>query len=392
MTRKPTPRGPVLDATPGLRQRQRADGSWRVWWEPTPAQRQAGAAIVEFDPAKPGHAAREAAKLHDTWTRAAKGERPAATATGRSVASLILDYQASPYFTGKPDSTRRVYRSDMEQIAAKWGPQPVVLFDKPIIARWLESVLADKGATRARALRAMFSILMVHAELRGWRPEGSNPCAKLRMGTPASRIRTATWAEFDAAVDAARAMGRWSMVAALHLAVLAGQRQYDIFRAKPDDFYPVRIDDKTAPIWVWSIVQSKRGKALDVPVHGQALPALRLQLMRRASGPGTLIWDEATGKPYTPDSFGHAWARVRAAAAKACPSIATLQWRDLRRTFGNQSRAGGATDADTADVLGNTAAKNTRLRRTYMNAQLATTLRAVQAVQRPEKPKGRKQG
>ena len=392
MTRKPTPRGPVLDAAPGLRQRQRANGTWRVWWEPTPAQRAAGAAIVEFDAAKPGHATREAAKLHDTWTRAAKGERPAAPVTGRTITSLILDYQASIYFTAKPDSTRRVYRSDMAQIAAKWGAQPVVLFDKPIVALWLESVLAEKGATRARALRAMFSILMVHAELRGWRPEGSNPCAKLKTGTPVERHRTATWDEFDAAVEAARRLRRWSFVAALHLAVMAGQRQYDIFRAVPGDFAPLRLDAASRPVWVWHLVQSKRGKALAVPVHDAALPALRLQLMRTAMGPGTLIWDEATGKAFTPDRFGHVWAQIRAEAAKACPSIATLQWRDLRRTFGNLSRAGGASKSDTADVLGNTAATDPRLMRTYMAAQIATTLRAVQAVQRPEKPKGRKEG
>lgn len=392
MTRKPTPRGPVLDAAPGLRQRQRANGTWRVWWEPTPAQRAAGAAIVEFDAAKPGHATREAAKLHDTWTRAAKGERPAAPVTGRTITSLILDYQASIYFTAKPDSTRRVYRSDMAQIAAKWGPQPVALFDKPIVARWLESVLTEKGQTRARALRAMLSILMVHAELRGWRAEGSNPCGKLRMGSPVERSRAATWDEFDAAVEAARKAKRWSVVVALHLAVMAGQRQYDILRTTPDAFFPARIAGMARPIWVWQLVQSKRGKALDVPIHGDALPALRLQLMRAADGPGTLIWDEATGKPYTPDRFGHVWAQIRAAAAKSCPSIATLQWRDLRRTFGNLSRAGGASKADTADVLGNTAATDPKLMRTYMAPQLATTLRAVQAVQRPAKTKERKEG
>ena len=129
-----------------------------------------------------------------------------------------------------------------------------------------------------------------------------------------------------------------------------------------------------------------------MPVHDAALPALRLQLMRTAMGPGTLIWDEATGKAFTPDRFGHVWAQIRTEAAKACPSIATLQWRDLRRTFGNLSRAGGASKADTADVLGNTAATDPKLMRTYMAPQLATTLRAVQAVQRPEKPKGRKEG
>lgn len=387
MTRRTAPRGSLLlNKTPGLRERPRADGSVRLWWEPTADMRKIGATVVEFDPAKPGHAERQARALHDKWSRILRGERPASPMGGRSINDLIADYRASLHFTGKPDSTRRVYASDLKQIADKWGPQPVALFDKPTVALWIEAVQAAKGARRARALRVMLSVLMGHAELRGWRPEGSNPCAGLRhIGTVSERSRVATWAEFDAAVTAARALRRWSVVAALHLAVMAGQRQYDILRTAPDDFFPVRIDGMARPVWVWQIIQSKRGKAVQIPIHRDAEGPLRLQLMRAADGPGTLLWDEVTGKPYTPDRFAHVWFQVRAAAAKSCPSIASLQWRDLRRTFGNLSRAGGASKGDTADVLGNTAATDPRLMRTYMASQLATTLRAVNAVQRPTK-------
>lgn len=56
------------------------------------------------------------------------------------------------------------------------------------------------------------------------------------------------------------------------------------------------------------------------------------------------------------------------------------------------SRAGGATKDDTGDVLGNSAAVNPRLGETYMPAQLETASRAVMAIKRPAKAKGRKAG
>lgn len=383
MTRR-RPAQPVLDDAPGLRQRLRADGTWRVWWEPTAAARAVGAKPVDLSAMRPGDAARAATAEQTKWASVVAGDAPKPQHQGRTVNDLILDYQHSRDFTKKPASTRRAYGSDIRAIATKWGAQPVLLFTKPALALWHEALVKDRGETRARAILRMMSILMGHAELRGWRAENTNPCTGLKLGSPVERDRAADWAEFDALVASARRMKARPVLVALHLAVMAGQRQYDILRTKPDDFYPMRLADMARPMWVWSFRQSKRAKVVEVPVHPMAVPPLRLQLMRAPDGPGTLIWDEATGKPFTPDRFAKLWARVRADAAIALPSVATLQWRDLRRTFGNLSRAGGSSDADTADVLGNTAAKNAKLRRTYMAPQLITTLRAVNAVQRPE--------
>lgn len=388
--RRPAP--PVIDDVKGLRQRMRADGSCRVWWEPTAAQRAAGAQAVELSDQRPGDAARMARAEHVKWARVVAGEAPKPQHQGRTITDLILDYRQSLAFMRKPASTRRVYGSDLKAIAEKWGPQPVLLFTKPALATWHEALVKARGETRARAILRMMSVLMGHAELRGWRAENTNPCTGLNLLTPIERSRTASWAEFDALVASARRMRLRSVRVALHLAVMAGQRQYDILRTAPDDFYTLRVEGMDRPLWVWTFQQSKRGKVVEVPVHPMAVPALRLQLMRSPDGPGTLIWDEVTGKAFTPNRFSQVWAKVRADAAKTCPSVATLQWRDLRRTFGNMSRAGGSSDADTADVLGNTADKNPKLRRTYMAPQLMTTLRAVQAVQRPVKPKERQQG
>jgi integrase len=384
MTRR-RPAQPVLDDAPGLRQRLRADGTWRVWWEPTAAARKAGAQVIDLSAMRSGDAARTARAEHDKWARVVAGDAPKPQHQGRTITDLILDYQHSLDFTRKPASTRRVYGSDLRAIEGKWGAQPALLFTKPALALWHEALVKDRGETRARAILRMMSILMGHAELRGWRAENTNPCTGLKLRTPVERSRAADWDEFDALIAAARRLRARPVLVALHLAVLAGQRQYDILRTQPDDFYMINAPHMARPVWVWALKQSKRGKVVEVPVHPMAVPPLRLQLMRAPTGPGTLIWDEATGKAFTPDRFAKLWAKVRADAATTMPSVATLQWRDLRRTFGNLSRAGGSSDADTADVLGNTAAKNPKLRRTYMAPQLITTLRAVSAVQRPER-------
>ncbi|WP_156882952.1 hypothetical protein [Rhodovulum sp. P5] len=60
-----------------------------------------------------------------------------------------------------------------------------------------------------------------------------------------------------------------------------------------------------------------------------------------------------------------------------------LTARDLRQPFGHPSRAGGASKDDRADVLGNSAAADRRLQRTYMAPQFGAAMRVIHAVRRP---------
>lgn len=383
------PGKPVLSPPPGLRQRERADGSWRVWWEPSARQRAAGAEPVDLKPDNIGWSIAEAKRLTKQADARAKGEPAAAPRHGgRSVSALILDYRASRWFKDRAPSTRRVYDADMRAIETKWGAEPVAIFDAPTIDTWYESLLAAKGPFRARAIVQMFATLFLHAERRGWRPRGSNPCRDLRMVVPAGRARIGTWAELDACIAACDALGLGGVKLAFLIAVFSGQRQTDILLARPEDFLlkhlPRPGHAKPQPTWLWTLTRSKRGNEGAVAIHPEVEPVLRAALLRAAGTEGPLIRDEATGRAYDLDLFGKRWAAVRAQAAKAVPSVASLQWRDLRRTFGHLSRQGGASDADVADTIGNTAADNSRLREVYMAAQAATTLRAVTAVQRPK--------
>ena len=396
MAKKPTP--PVLDAAPGLRQRERANGSWRVWWEPNAAQLKAGAKNVELDPAKPAHAAREAARLHRQWTDAAQGKTPAQPrATGRSIDDLILDFTASRHFTRRADNTRRVYAADLRVIAAKWGPEPAVLFDAPTMERWYESLLQARGEFRALALIRMMSILFLHAERIGWRARGSNPCTGMETITPKGRSRLMTDAERAALLAAADTLGDAQMALALRLALNAGQRQTDVLDATASAFttatVPVPWSTDPVPVRLWSFTRSKRGNAGVAPILDVDLIARIDAASAAAKAAGTdALFRDVTGKPYSIKRWNLRWNKVRAEAAKTAPSLtgdSPLQWRDLRRTVATTARANGASSDDVGGLLGNTVATNAQLAAVYMIPQLQAALRVAAAIQLPQ-AKGKK--
>ena len=63
---------------------------------------------------------------------------------------------------------------------------------------WSETLRDDGGEYTAIARLRHMSILFSHAELIGWRAEGSNPCSKLKRSVPKGRRRKYTWDEFVA--------------------------------------------------------------------------------------------------------------------------------------------------------------------------------------------------
>lgn len=392
-----TKAGPLLDTCPGLRQRQLADDTWSIWWEPNAKQRAAGATRVDLSAMAPGDALRRARALHKVASaKLVKATRTVATQRG-TMQALIDDYVQSKAFRDDiTPVTQGGYCSYLTLIATKWGTTPVVNFDRPMVGLWYEALLKAHGAWRANATYRMLSILMSHAEYRGLRVENSNPCRKIKQAKTAGRTRVATWPEIDALLAAARKLGLRHIRLGILLALMGGQRQTDARLVRPDAFFTIpgdaRLTGSDRPIWIWNLTQNKRGRVLQVPLHRMIVPVLRAQLVAaRNAGPGTLIWDPSTGKPLTKERYFHYWEQVRALAATTVPSVATLQARDLRRSFGTLSRLGGTSRSDVADVLGNTAGTNHTLADAYMPQQIETSLRAVNAIARPaDTPPGKR--
>jgi hypothetical protein len=374
-----------------LRERTRKDGSVRIWWEPQGAARTLGFASVELDEKRLTWSQREAEKLNAELDKALiAGRRDAPAASGRSLEALIEDYRRSKAWDRLAEKTRHSYNATFRLILRKWGSYPVKDFTKPVMYQYYETLRENSGEHIAAALIRSMSLLFSHAERTGWRAEGSNPCQRLGIRTPQPRHRSASWAEIDALVAAADAMGLRSMATAILLSVFQGQRQTDIILAEADEF--TRANGE----WVWALTRSKRGNEGAFYLHEEvAARVAGAVAAAQKAGRARLLHDDRTGQPYSPDLFAKRWQAVRAAAIEAAPGsgmadLAGLQFRDLRRTFGVLSRGGGASKDDAADVLGNSAATNPRLGKTYMPAQLETASRAIRSIKRPQPEERRK--
>lgn len=387
-----TQRRPIPGKVPGLRQRQRADGSWRVWWEPNAGARALGFDPAELDAARPTWSVRQAQALNQAVDRRRSGDMSApAGPGGRTMSALIHAYRRDSEFLEKKPKTRQSYDRNLRIIDEKWGRFPVAGFTKQVMREWYKTCRVGRGETQAVRLIGMASILFSFAELEGWRAEGSNPCFRLKMSIPKGRARVASWDELDAILDAATTTGLASIGTAALLSALQGQRATDIVAATCGLFAEIETGDGRR-LWSWKVDRSKRGNLGMMQLHPIVLDRVLPLIDGRAAGDRLLI-EERLGRPYDEDLFQRRWREVRAAAADLCPSIRRgprLQFRDLRRTFAVWAKSGGASDDDVGDVLGNTAALDPRLQETYMPPSFDTASRAVLSIARPAKDKTRR--
>lgn len=378
----------IFDPPRYVRQRQRSDGTWRLWWEPPGDLRAMGVQDEELDPNRVQWSIRRAQDLNRSADKArAAGSVVADGASGVTIERVISQYRASRYYLKLADATKRDYTSKLNIIAEKWGPFPAASFDKPTMNAWYETNLDARGTTQARQLNAMMSRLFYFCEVKGWRTQNSNPCARMSAIQPRARARVASWAEFDALVGSADALGLPSVGTACGLSFFHGQRQNNILIAKREEFWREDLADpatgQPTSSWIWGFVRTKRGNPGAMIVHPDFVARLETTLAHLPDDAERLLIEERIGRGYDLDLFGRRFQEVRTHAARLCPSVRSLTFRDLRRTFSIMARAGGASLEDAEDALGNTAAQDVQLRNTYMYPQFATASRAVLAVQRP---------
>lgn len=391
------PPKPIKQKVPGLRQRFRQrEGDWRVWWEPNGPQRAAGFQAVELDGSKPTWSVREAKKLN---LQAGKTPKPI-TRKGpeprNSIDAVRTGYLKSPKFLRLAEKTKSEYRKDINRIMERWQGTDVRKLTKPVIYTWYETLYGRHGAYVARRLVRMMSILMSYAELKGLIP--INPLLRMGMTTPKARRRVVEWAEFDALNQAAEDLGYPNMRLAMHLSMFMGQRATDVFTARAADFVlkdtaDLQLAGDDGRCLHWKLVRSKdksQERLNHLVVHPNVLDMLTTALQAASSPRSHIVTRDTDGAIYNDTSFPTVFAKIREAAAKSCPSVFDVQFRDLRRTFSNNSRHANVASDDVDDALGNTSGTDPNLRQVYMPASDARAAEAIMAVTRPAKTDSKK--
>ncbi|MEO0680476.1 MAG: hypothetical protein AAF192_08685 [Pseudomonadota bacterium] len=408
MTRKPKRSEPPLrddQRPPGVRQRWLVKAKrWRVWWEPTRAVAKLGFKPVDLDADRPHMAIKRGKQLNRLVEDRIAGRAPDLPgARGRTLDDAIAAYQASPHWRdGLAEATRRDYRKGFRILAERWGATPLAYFRRGVVREYWETAYEKRGPRMAQALIRHLSILLGYAVQREW--IDANPANGVRMTTPPPRDRVVDWQEYDALLAAGRNTDNHGMVLAIKMAFVTGQRQTDILQAAASDFAMIedwRLDGTARPAagdetfsLSWGLHRSKTGRSDWLRLHAEVADDVAEAVQARidAGNPHGAIVRGLGGRAFTADGFRANFTRLRARAASRVPSVATLMFRDLRRSASTHARDGGADMRDTADMLGNDAAVNPRLSRTYVPPSSAAANRAIGALRRPEPiaPRGRR--
>jgi hypothetical protein len=247
-----------------------------------------------------------------------------------------------------------------------------------------EEIWASRGLATARATILTLSAAISWAIRRSKLRRNDNPAKGLAMEVPAPRLRIASREEFTALVAAADKLGRPEIGDMCHLGVWTGQRQADRLALVEQGLLKNRRVFRQAKTGAIVAIRDTpalkaRLKAAEARRAGPRAEALlaarateRAEIERRFA---RVILDEQTWRPFGEFHFRKQFQKVRAEAAKTCPTVADFHDADFRDTAVTWMANGGATIPEICAVTGHTFESATRILRHYLalNPEMADT-------------------
>ena len=229
--------------------------------------------------------------------------------------------------------TRKVNRNYLRNtILPRFRGRNIADITRQDVQRWFASLRATPVAADRSA--PILSVIMRQAELYGYRPEGSNPCAGIRRYRRKGRERFLSGQELHrlAQVLDSHEARHPRGVAFIRLLLLTGCRKSEIVTLGWSDYREGRLflrDGKTGPRTVW--LSSPARAVLDgVPREGKwVFPSPQRQ------------------GPVSAPVFERFWSRVREEA-----EIADVRLHDLRHTYASIAVMQGESITTTGRLLG----------------------------------------
>ncbi|MCY3845115.1 MAG: site-specific integrase [Acidobacteria bacterium] len=290
-----------------------------------------------------------------------KGDDDAAAAPTDTPFETVADEVFRRYARNWKPSTLKVNRGYYRNHILPWfAGRPISEIAAHDVQLWFASlhqtpVTADRSAP-------VLSVIMRQAEVYGYRPEGSNPCAGIKRYRRKGRERFLSAAEMRrlGQVLARHEADHPQAVAVIRLLLLTGCRVGEIVTLKWRDYREGKLflrDSKTGPRTVW--LSSPARAILD------GLPRAAAWVFPSPLTRGCL---HAV-------TVGRSWHRVRAEA-----DLCDVRLHDLRHTYASTALAQGETVLTIGRLLGHRSPATT-LKYTHMSdAQVREASDAVGAV------------
>lgn len=257
--------------------------------------------------------------------------------------ALVAEYLESPEWLKLSLATRKEWSRHMRLIEASWGDLRVAGVEPKHVVKLRDS----RAATPADAnnLLRTLSTLFTWSALRGWR--GDNPCRvvpKLKIGEG--------WAPWPwDAIDQFRSHARRDLWEAAALALYTGQRLTDVLAMRWSDIEGRLI----------SVVQSKTGKKLWVPIHKElqvVLDAIAARERGRGgnvvglAAPAGTILKSSRNTGWTRDGFKASWQEELNRPEFAGHRERRLVFHGLRKSAVVFLLEAGCSDAESAAITG----------------------------------------
>lgn len=266
-----------------------------------------------------------------------KAERRAATIS--DLAERFLETYVPHHL--KP-STQADYRRSIEKfIVPKLGRQKVKELDRAKIAEFHQSF--SDTPYQANRILGTLSVMLTQAEVWGMRPEGINPCLRVKRFKEKKRERFLSSEEMGRLAESLdeEAKDAPSAAAAFRLLILTGCRLGEIQKLKWRD-----VDFEREEI---RLSDSKTGQRT-VYLSSQGI-ALLESIPRIEDNPYVIVGREPGG--YLTD-LQKPWRRVRARAG-----LQDVRIHDLRHTFAANAASSGLSLPMIGKLLGHTQAQTT---------------------------------
>ncbi len=281
----------------------------------------------------------EARKRATELLAAIRRDEPAALPEER-LFEAVAEEVFSRYGRHWKPGTMKVNRNYLRNtILPRFGGMNIADIDRQDVQNWFASLHATPVAADRSA--PILSVIMRQAEIYGYRPEGSNPCAGIRRYRRRGRERFLSGRELRrlARVLANHEERHSRSVAFIRLLLLTGCRKSEILTLQWPDYRERRLflrDSKTGPRTIW----------LSSPVRAilDGLPQQGKWVFPSRQRPG----------PVSPIVFDRFWSRVREEA-----DIGDVRLHDLRHTYASIAIMGGETVTTVARLLGHNDAQTT---------------------------------